>query len=114
MPEAAWWLGIPGALYTLLLNLAGALLALLTIVFCCRTGPRSPAGSAATDIGVGLGPRPAHFADIWPLLAIFYIVAIYSIYALRIEGGFVYVLRATALSLVVIVAARFSCARSAA
>jgi small conductance mechanosensitive channel len=45
-------------------------------------------------------------AEIWPVLAVLYITGIYLIYALRIEGGFVYVARATALSLVVIVAAK--------
>jgi small conductance mechanosensitive channel len=40
------------------------------------------------------------------LLAIFYIAGLYAIYALHIEGGFAYVARATALSALVVVAAR--------
>ena len=40
------------------------------------------------------------------MLAIFYIGGLYAIYAVHIEGGFVYVARATALSVLVIVAAR--------
>jgi len=45
-------------------------------------------------------------AEIWHLFAILYILGIYLIYALHMEGGFTYVLRATVLSLIIIVAAR--------
>ena len=38
VPEAAWWLGIPGALYTLMLNLVGLVLALLAIIFLLQIG----------------------------------------------------------------------------
>jgi moderate conductance mechanosensitive channel len=33
VPQAAWWLGVPGAIYALMLNVVGLVLALLTIVF---------------------------------------------------------------------------------
>ena len=87
VPEAAWWLGIPGALYALLLNLAGALLALLTVVFILQNrGPiaRWIAGTSASGSGWGRVRRTV--ADIWPLLAIVYIIAIYLIYALQDRG----------------------------
>jgi small-conductance mechanosensitive channel len=107
VPEAAWWLGIPGAIYTLLLKLVGLVLALLAVIFLLQN--RAPianwiAGDGTTASGWSRIRRA--LAEIWPLLAIFYIVGIYAIYALHIEGGFVYVLRATVLSVVVIIAAR--------
>jgi moderate conductance mechanosensitive channel len=107
VPEAAWWLGIPGPLYTLMLNLVGLVLALLAIIFLLQN--RSSIADWIGGDGLttsGWGPVRRSLADIWQLLAIFYIVGLYAIYALRIEGGFVYVARASALSVVVVVAAR--------
>ena len=37
---------------------------------------------------------PRSLAEIWPVLAVLYVCGIYLIYALRIEGGFLYVTRA--------------------
>ncbi|HEY1260510.1 MAG TPA: mechanosensitive ion channel domain-containing protein, partial [Stellaceae bacterium] len=107
IPEAAWWLGIPGAIYALMLNLTGLVLALLAIVFVLQNRVaigRWIAGDPPSATGWGRIRRT--LGEIWALLAVVYIVGIYLIYALRIEGGFGYVLRATVLSLVVIVAAR--------
>jgi len=105
--EAAWWLGVPGAIYGLMLNAVGLVLALLTIIFVLQN--RAPiarwiTGTPAAASGWGRIRRS--LAEIWPVLAVLYITGIYLIYALRIEGGFVYVARATTLSLVVIVAAQ--------
>jgi small conductance mechanosensitive channel len=108
IPEAGWELGVPGALYALLLKAAGLVLALLAIVFVLQnrgTFGRRLVGEAAA--GSGWGRLRRSFGEIWHLLAILYIVALYLIYALHIAGGFVYVLRASLLSLVIIVAARF-------
>jgi moderate conductance mechanosensitive channel len=44
--------------------------------------------------------------EIWQLLAILYIAGLHLIYAMHIEGGFIYVLRATVLSLIVLVVAQ--------
>jgi small-conductance mechanosensitive channel len=107
VPEAAWWLGAPGAVYGLMLNIAGLVLALLTIIFLLQN--RAPiarwiAGTRAAASGWGRIRRS--LAEIWPVLAVLYVCGIYLIYALRIEGGFLYVTRATTLSLVVIVVAQ--------
>ena len=107
VPEAAWWLGIPGALYTLLLKLAGLVLALLAAVFLLQNQAPIAAWIAGDgNSASGWSRIRRTIAEIWPLLAIFYIVGIYAIYALHIEGGFLYVLRATVMSIVVIIAAR--------
>jgi small-conductance mechanosensitive channel len=107
VPEAAWWLGAPGAVYALMLNVAGLVLALLAIIFLLQN--RAPiarwiAGAPATASGWGRVRRS--LAEIWPVVAILYICGIYLIYALRIQGGFLYVARATTLTLVVIVCAQ--------
>ena len=107
IPEAAWWLGIPGAIYALLLNLAGLVLALLAIVFLLQnraTIARWISGGDRNASGWGRVRRT--LGEIWHILVILYVIGIYLIYALRIEGGFAYVLRATVASLVIIVAAQ--------
>src|SRR5207244_5230687 len=105
--EASCGLGAPGAVYALMLNVAGLVVALLAIVFLLQN--RAPvakwiAGRSATASGWGRVRRS--LAEIWPVVAILYICGIYLIYALRIQGGFLYVARATTLSLVVIVCAQ--------
>jgi moderate conductance mechanosensitive channel len=107
VPQAAWWLGIPGALYTLLLKFVGLVLALLAVIFLLQNrGPIAGWIGGDGSSASGWGRVRRSLAEIWPLLAIFYIIGVYAIYALHIEGGFVYVLRATGLSVVVIVASR--------
>jgi len=97
VPEAAWWLGAPGAIYALMLNAVGLVLALLTIIFMLQNRAQIAkwiAGTPATASGWGRIRRS--LAEIWPVLAILYISGVYLIYALR----------ATTLSLIVIVAAQ--------
>ena len=107
VPEAAWWLGVSGAIYALMLNVVGLVLALLTIIFLLQNRAQIAkwiAGGPASASGWGRIRRS--LAEIWTVLAVLYILGIYLIYALRIEGGFLYVARATILSLVVIVTAQ--------
>jgi moderate conductance mechanosensitive channel len=108
VPEAAWWLGIPGALYALLLKTVGLVIAVLAIIFILQNRSAVAgwiAGQRAAASGWGRVRRA--LGETWHLLAILYIVAAYLVYALHMESGFTYVLRATLLSLIVIVAARF-------
>jgi moderate conductance mechanosensitive channel len=107
VPRAAWWLGAPGAIYALMLNVVGLVLALLLIIFLLQNRMQIAlwiAGPPAA--GSGWSRIRRSFAEIWPVLAVLYVFGLFLIYALRIEGGFVYVTRATGLSLVVIVAAQ--------
>lgn len=106
VPRAAWWLGAPGAIYGLMLNLVGLVLAVLLIIFLLQNRTHIATFIAGPPAGSGWGRIRRSLAEIWPVLAVVYISGIYVIYALRMEGGFVYVARATGLSLVVIVAAQ--------
>jgi small-conductance mechanosensitive channel len=105
---AAWWLGIPGGLYALMLKIVGLVVAILALVFILQnrvwvsrwiTGEAPMEGGGWTRVRRRLG-------ESWHFLAILYIVGIYLVYALRIEGGSGYILRATVLSLVVLAGAR--------
>jgi small-conductance mechanosensitive channel len=108
LAAATWWLGVPGGIYALLLKISGLVIAILGIVFILQNravvtgwieGPDA-AGSA------GLNRLRRHVGQIWHVLAIVYIGAIYLAYALRVEGGSGFILRATLVSIVLIVGAR--------
>lgn len=108
--EAAWWLGMPGGIYTTLLKSVGLVLAALAIIFVLQNRQSlggvirgKPAGPEAS--GSGWRVLRYRLADTWHVLAIVYIVGIYAVYALRIPGGFAFLLRATVLSVVLVVGA---------
>jgi small-conductance mechanosensitive channel len=112
VPKGAWWLGAPGGIYALMLDAVGLVLAVLAIVFVLQNrrtardwiaGPPPAAGDGAARGWRGMRRRSG---ETWHVLALVYIVGIYLVYALRIEGGFVYVLRATVLSVAIFVVAR--------
>ncbi|MFM2042175.1 MAG: hypothetical protein RLY86_751 [Pseudomonadota bacterium] len=74
------------------------------------TDPTTPrATPEAGDTGRGRTLRAARrrLADTWHILAIVYIVAIYGIWALRIEGGFEFIVRATLVTGLTLVLARY-------
>ncbi|MCW2239772.1 mechanosensitive ion channel domain-containing protein [Azospirillum canadense] len=77
------------------------------------------AGSGAAGNGMVDGPKTARpsrllraagrrIADVWHAIAILYIIVLFGIWALEIHGGFVFVLRATLVSLVTVGFARFA------
>jgi moderate conductance mechanosensitive channel len=107
---AAWWVGVPGAIYALLLRGTMLVLGILSVIFILQnraTVADALRGKvdAAAPHGHGWGMLRHRLADTWHVLAILYIVGTFGSYVLRIEGGFAFVFRATLLSLVVIVAA---------
>ena len=111
VPKGAWWLGVPGAIYGLMLNTVGFVLSVLGIVFVLQNrravaawiaGP-APTGEEARHPGWRRLRRG--IAELWHVIVIAYIAALYLVYALRIEGGFTYVMRATCLSLVIALSA---------
>jgi moderate conductance mechanosensitive channel len=108
VPEAAWWLGVPGALHALMLKTVALVLAILVVIFLLQN--RAPVAAwisgEPTGATTGWARVRRSLGEIWHILAILYITGIYLIYALHTEGGFLYVLRATALSLIIIIAAR--------
>lgn len=110
--EAAWWLGMPGGIYTTLLKSVGLVLAALAIIFVLQNRQSlggvirgKPAGPDEAGSGSGWRLLRHRLADTWHVLAIVYIVGIYAVYALQIPGGFAFLLRATVLSVVLVLGA---------
>ena len=104
--EAALLLGLPAGGYTGLRGLLGLVITGLVVVFFLQN--RAPV--AAWIRGEGTAKRAGRlrdrFAGIWHVLAVIYAVAIFGVWVLGFEGGFQYLTRATAVTAVILVAAR--------
>ncbi|MDE2164759.1 MAG: mechanosensitive ion channel family protein [Alphaproteobacteria bacterium] len=105
-----WWLGVPGAIYAILLRVVILILGLLAIIFVLQnrmTVAQCLRGPAVVPSGRGHGWRllRQRLADAWHILAVIVIIGAFGISALHIQGGFVFLVRATLLSVVVVLAA---------
>jgi moderate conductance mechanosensitive channel len=101
-----WWLGIPGAIYALLLRGTMLVLGILSVIFVLQNRVAvAEMLRGKHDGGHGWRLLRHRLADTWHVLAILYIAGTFGSYVLRIDAGFGYVFRATILSLVVILAA---------
>lgn len=102
--KVALLLGLPLSAYMVLLRLLGLVLAGLAIVLILQNR-HSVAGWIR-----GHAEQPsrirARLADIWHILAIVYVVGFYFVWALAIPGGFQFLLRATLLTIGLIVGAQ--------
>jgi len=106
----AWWLSVPGAIYAILLRVVVLVLGILAIVFVLQNrvavaawlrGPAEPAEGA----GRGWRLLRHRLADAWHVLAIVVVAGTFGILVLHIQGGFVFLLRASLLSAVIVLAA---------
>jgi len=106
--EAALLLGMPKGGYLALIKIIGLLLALLTVILILQ--------NRTTVAGVIRGPEEGGIAglkilrrrlsDIWHVLAIIYVAAVYMVWVLEISGGFEFVFRATVLSIIILFVAK--------
>ena len=104
--EASLLLGLPESGHAALLRLLGLITTGLVVVFILQN--RAPVarwirGDGQRQRAGGLRNR---FADIWHVLASFYAVAIFALWALGMTGGFEYLARASALTAIILTAAR--------
>jgi len=108
--EAGLLLGLPKSGYQGVLHVSGLLLTGMATAFILQNRiavanwVRRAGGEGFERAGMrGLRER---FADIWHVLAILYVAGIYGVWALGVEDGFEFMLRATVLSVVILIAAR--------
>lgn len=123
LAEGAYVLGLPLGAYGALLKLLGVLIAGMLIVLILQnrvgvanwmrgnplSGNGDPVATAQRESeGQGAVLRSARrrFADIWHVLAILYVVVTFGVWVLNVYGGFEYLARATAITVVTVAIAR--------
>jgi small-conductance mechanosensitive channel len=103
--EALPALGVTPGAHDLLMKLLGLVICLLLIILVMQN--RHPvAHEIRGDAGPLLGQFRRRVADVWHLLVITYLVTIFGVWALEVPGGFEFILRATLLSLIIIIVAQ--------
>ena len=109
--DAAVGLGLPIAGAHGLRRLLGLLVAAMAAVLVLQNRRqmadwiRGSGRSHMFGIG-GLSGLRARLADVWHILAILYIAGVFAVWALAVPGGFMFLLRATGASVVILVVAR--------
>ncbi|GIK97354.1 MAG: mechanosensitive ion channel protein MscS [Alphaproteobacteria bacterium] len=120
--QAALLLGFPPPAYAMLLRALGLFVAGMIVVLILQNrvavADRLRGRPRTTPMGAALAQeRPAvpgtlgqRVAEVWHILAIVYVAAIYVIWALAVPGGFEFLLRATVLTAVVLILLRIALA----
>ncbi|MFD1624899.1 mechanosensitive ion channel domain-containing protein [Azospirillum griseum] len=123
LAEAAYVLGLPLGAYGALLKLLGVLIAgmLVVLILQNRAGvaawmhgnplsgdgdPDATAVREAEGQGAVLRSARRRFADVWHVLAIAYVSVTLGVWVLNVYGGFEYLARATAVTILSVVVAR--------
>ncbi len=103
----AWWLGAPSAIVGLLIRISILVLAILAVIFVLQNRSAVAGWLGGDEHPTSGGWRSARrrFAETWHLLAIVYIIGSFGVFILNDKGGLSLLLRATALSLLVITTA---------
>jgi small conductance mechanosensitive channel len=106
LAAATWWLGVPGAIYALILRTTAVVLAILAVIFVLQNR-RAVSDWLRGGEGPGSGWRiiRARLADTWHVLAIIYVAGAFGVYVLDVSAGYVFLLRATVASVVVLLGA---------
>lgn len=110
--QAAFLLGLDAAMFQTLLRALGLIILLMLLVLIAQNreelaeliAPEQASDNSSEMPSISTLRRA--LARIWHLIAGVYLVVIYGIWALRIQDGSTYLLRATALSLVILAAGR--------
>ncbi|MGB8181579.1 MAG: hypothetical protein WCF13_04335 [Stellaceae bacterium] len=105
-----WWLSVPGAIYAILLRIVVLVLGILAVIFVLQnrtTVANWLRGSSEVSMGRGRGWRllRQRLAAVWHILAIIIIAGTFGVSVLHIAGGFLILVRATLLSVLVVLAA---------
>ncbi len=109
--QALVFLGLPPATYETLLKLLGLVVTVFVIVVIMQNQ------SAVADFLRGRKPEQApregsrnvhlnRLARTWHLIAAVYVILLYGVWFMKIEGGFLFLIRATVITIIVLLLAR--------
>lgn len=104
--QAAGLIGMPRAGASFLLKVVGLTVATLFVILVAQNRTVVANWLRGKDSATVLGIARARLAETWHLLAIFYIAAIFVVWAVDIPGGFEFIVRSTAATIVILLAGR--------
>lgn len=108
--EAALLLGLSPGAHALLVKTLGLVIAAMLAVLIMQNRQavnRWLRGRRSGGEGIqGVQGARGRLADTWHMVAILYVLVTYGVWALEVEGGFQFLLRATVMTVVILVAAR--------
>jgi small conductance mechanosensitive channel len=104
--EAALSLGLSAGGYSSLLGLLGLVITGLIVVFILQNRESVAAWIRGEGHARQAGRLRDQISAIWHVLAVIYVVAIFSVFVLGIEGGFQFLARATVVTAVILIAAQ--------
>lgn len=100
--EAALLFGLPAGGHAVLLKLLGLAIAIMVAVFILQNresvGGWMRGEDSAGDDDRSFSNIRERFADVWHILAVLYVIAAFFVWALDIDGGFEFLVRATLLT----------------
>jgi small conductance mechanosensitive channel len=96
-------IGVPIAIYEILLRIIGLLLAAMAIVIVLQNRTAGAAWLGGSTRGASVRVR---LADVWHLVAILIIVVLFLVWAFAIPGGIEFLLRGILATMVLVTAAR--------
>ena len=105
LSHACLSVGMPFVVHEMFIKLLGLLLGLLLIMLILQNRHAVAARIRGDESGM-FRHFLNRFADVWHILVIVYMVGVYAVWLLDVPGGFEFVIRATFLSVVIVVAAR--------
>jgi small conductance mechanosensitive channel len=109
LADAALIIGLPVAAYDVLNKALGLALAALFTVLILQNRlavARWIRGESKHSSATALRVLRARLADIWHVLALLYVAAIFGVWAAQITGGFEFIARASVISIVVLIAVK--------
>ena len=100
--EAALLFGLPAGGYAVLLKLLGLVVAIMVVVFVLQNrvavGDWIREEEDAGDNNRSFNNIRERFADVWHIMAVLYVIAVFFVWALDIDGGFEFLVRASLLT----------------
>lgn len=103
--ESARLLGLPRGAADMLFKALGLAMATMLVIFIMQNRHAVTHVLRGGDTGGRLSVLRRRFAEIWHILAALYVAAGYGVWALKVQGGFDFMMRASVLSVVVLVVA---------
>jgi len=106
LTEVGLLLGLPRGLYGLILRAIGLLVVAMLVILILQNRAAMTGWLKGAAEGGPWSNLRQRLADVWHFLAIGYVFGVYIVWALDIVGGFEFLLRATILTVIVVLVVR--------